>query len=190
QLSRTLAGIEEALRHGLTPVKLNTVVLRPYNVGELSEIARFGLNRGCQVRCLELMPIGSARAIHGEMFVSAREMRARLGEAFSMTALPRRMGQTSRNFAAADGHGTRGIIGLISPQSRPFCAGCTRIRLTSSGRLVACLARGKGPDLRPYLRDASAAARRALGRIVARELAAKAGGGTFRMTPPMAAVGG
>jgi cyclic pyranopterin phosphate synthase len=152
RLSRVLAGIEAARREGLAPVKLNVVVLRGVNDGEVAAMARFGLRRGCEVRFLEVMPIGLARARHGEWFVSAAEVRRRLAGRFGLEPLPAAAGCSSRRFLARGGGGCSGVLGFISPCSEPFCADCRRLRLTSTGRLLGCLARGEGPDLAPILR--------------------------------------
>ncbi len=190
RLRRTLEGIEAALRHGLGPVKVNAVVLRGCNDGEVVELARFGLRNGCQVRFLELMPIGCARPLFSEMFVPASEVRARLEESFSLEPLPCEAGGTSRDFLARDSRGRRGIVGLISAQTQPFCAGCARVRLTSTGRLISCLARGGGPNVRELLRDDSPGTRRALCELVAAELRRKTDRAAFDTIHPMASVGG
>jgi cyclic pyranopterin phosphate synthase len=190
ELSRTLDGIDAALRHGLKPVKINTVAMRPYNEREVVRIARFGLDKGCQVRFLELMPISRARAVFGDLFVPFSGVYARLAQSFCLEPLACEAGRTSRDFLASDASGRRGIIGFISPQTQPFCTGCNRLRLTSWGRLVWCLARGDGPNVKESLRDDSPAATRALCTTIAAQLDRKACRRAFRTTYHMAAVGG
>jgi len=185
-----LAGIDAALAAGLVPVKLNAVVLRGVNDGGAVGLARFALERGCQVRFLELMPIGPARAFHAERFVPAAEVRARLAEAFALRALPHGPGQSSREFLADDGAGRRGTVGFIAPETERFCAGCRRLRLTSTGQVIACLARGQGALVREFLRDDSDSCRRGLVRAVAAALGAKRVRAGFRTPRPMVAVGG
>jgi cyclic pyranopterin phosphate synthase len=190
ELSRTLNGIEAALRAGLTPVKINTVVMRGYNDDELADLVRFALNRGCQVRFLELMPIGCARAEFHRRFVSSFEVRARLAESFDLRPLPYEVGQTSRSFVASDSCDRRGLVGFISPCTQSFCLGCTRIRLTCTGRLVGCLAQGTGRSLGPLLRSDSPQAVRIVNRIVMEALEGKAQRSGFENAMPMAYVGG
>jgi cyclic pyranopterin phosphate synthase len=190
ELRRTLKGIDAALSCGLEPVKINAVVLRPHNFDEVSDIARLALEKGCQVRFLELMPIGCARNIFEEAFVSADEVRARMEESFTLKALPVADGGTSRDFLAHDCHGRRGIIGFISPESRPFCTGCRRLRLTSTGRLIGCLASGNGPSVRELLRSNKPDAGERLIELVDAALRCKAEHSGFKCTPPMVAVGG
>ena len=151
QLARTLAGIDAALAAGLTPVKLNTAVLRGVNSGELVDIVRFALERGCQVRFLEVMPIGPA-AEQRDAFVSSAEVLEMLKGAYSLRPAPGGSDAAARNFLATAPDGREGIVGVISSCSEPFCDGCDRLRLTAAGELVGCLALGEGIDIRPLLR--------------------------------------
>jgi len=188
-LGATLDGLDAARRAGLTPVKLNVTVLRGVNDREVADLARFGLRRGCQVRFLELMPIGVAAAKHRTWFVPAREVRARLQAAFDLAPLPYEAGGTSRNVSARSG-GLSGVLGFIAPCSEPFCAGCRRLRLTATGRLLGCLARSEGTDLRPLLREPPRAGEAELVKAVRRALAVKHTGRRFTEQTAMAAVGG
>lgn len=190
QLGRTLRGIEAALGQELMPVKTNTVVLRGYNDCEVTALARFGLERGCRVRFLELMPIGCARSSFEELFVSTAEVRARLEETFTLQPLIYKAGESSRDFLAWDGQGRRGIIGFISPVTARFCGNCTRLRLTSTGRLISCLARGQGPNVRSLLQSDLPGAAEALLMIVETELDKKRDRLVFDTMRPMVAVGG
>jgi len=189
-LGATLDGIAAACRAGLAPVKLNVTVLRGVNDREVVNLARFGLRRGCQVRFLELMPIGVAAAKHRAWFVPAEEVRARLRAAFDLRPLPYTAGATSRNVAARDADGLSGVLGFIAPMSAPFCAGCRRLRLTPTGRLLGCLARPEGADLRPLLREPAPAGEAELVKAVRRALAVKRKGRRFADQRPMATVGG
>jgi cyclic pyranopterin phosphate synthase len=152
RLERTLQGIEAALAAGFSPIKLNTVVLRGVNLDEVGRIAGFALERGLTPRFLELMPIGCARQFFEREFVSSAEVREALAREYSLSPLPVNPVSSSREFTATGPGRLRGVIGLISSESRPFCAGCDRLRLTSTGTLIGCLARGDGCDLRRYLR--------------------------------------
>ena len=152
ELSRTLAGIEAALAAGLSPVKINTTVLRGVNDGEVLDIAQFGIDRGVPVRFIEIMPLGPAVERHHEWFVPSAEVLDRLSERFDLQRLPRGRMRSTREYRATDAGGGTGIVGMISSCSRPFCAGCTRLRLTASGEVLGCLARGTGRDIRRRLR--------------------------------------
>ena len=151
-LERTLSGIAAAQAAGLNPLKLNMVVMRGENDHEVANLMRFALDHGCQMRFLELMPIGEAAAGFEELFVPTSEVRERLREEFELEALPVDPAGTSRNVSIRDGSGRSAIAGFISPYSEPFCSGCRRLRLTSTGVLIGCLARAEGIPLAPLLR--------------------------------------
>ena len=151
-LERTLAGIDAALRAGFDLVKLNMVVLRGVNDREVVPVARFAFERGCRARFLELMPVGVAAARYDEWFVPSAEVQDRLAAEFELDLLPVEPGSSSRGWRARDRWGLEGIVGFISPCTEPFCAGCRRLRLTASGRLLGCLAQSEGVDVRPLLR--------------------------------------
>ncbi|NIA22343.1 MAG: radical SAM protein, partial [Anaerolineaceae bacterium] len=136
-LPPVLKGLEAALRHGLSPVKLNTVVLAGLNDHEVVDMVRFAIAHGCQIRFLELMPIGCAASACDGLFVSNRILRNRIEDVLSLRPLPRQPGASSRNFLAVDRRGRQTVVGFISPNSEPFCGDCNRLRLTSEGRLIS-----------------------------------------------------
>ena len=185
-----IKGIKATVRAGLAPVKVNTVVLRGCNDDEVCELARFALDHDCVIRFLEMMPIGCARETFHDLFVQTSETRARLEDSFGLKPLAHEPGRSSRDFAAVDSAGRRGTIGFISPNTKPFCRGCTRLRLLSNGRLVSCLARGNGRNVRHLLGEDSPQAVNALLEQVSVALAQKRGYPVFRTLRPMAAVGG
>jgi len=189
-LTRTLEGIDAARRMGFSPVKLNMVVLRGINDREVTDLARFGLERGCPVRFLEVMPIGVAAEHYDRWFVPAAEVAKRLSEAFELRPLPREPGASSRNVLARDGRGHTGILGFISPCSRPFCADCQRLRLTSTGMLLGCLARSEGVDIRPLLKEHPAESDGRLVQAVGEAFRLKRGGRDFGDQKHMVSIGG
>jgi cyclic pyranopterin phosphate synthase len=151
-LDRTLAGIAAAQAAGLKPLKLNMVVMRGRNDDEVGELMKFAIEHDCQMRFLELMPIGEAAARFEDVFVPTSEVQERLRQEFTLEALPVDEADTSRNFIARHHSGRSAIAGFISPYSEPFCQGCRRLRLTSTGVLIGCLARAEGIPLMPLLR--------------------------------------
>ncbi|MCX5676006.1 MAG: GTP 3',8-cyclase MoaA [Planctomycetota bacterium] len=155
-VARAVAGIEAALLAGLEPVKLNMVVLRGINEHEVVDMVRWGLGRGCQVRLLELMPIGAARRDFAERFVPSAEVQEQLAAHLRLRPLPYEPGASSRNFLARDTSGRAGVIGFISPCSEAFCDHCRRLRLTADGRLLGCLAQPQGTDIRGLLAPGAA----------------------------------
>ena len=190
RLRDVLDGVDSALDNGLGPIKFNTVVLRGYNHTRIAEMARWAVSRGCVIRFLELMPIGCAKSMFPSLFVPADEIRKQLAGAFELKAQPYSPGASTRYFEASAPDGAHGLVGLISGQSEPFCSSCRRLRLTSTGKLITCLARGEGPDIRALLRSDAPADRETLKRIVSDELAAKVHRGDFDTTHAMVAVGG
>ncbi len=189
-LQHTLDGVEAALRSGLCPVKLNMIVIRSLNSDEVAQIARFGLDRGCEVRFLELMPLGPAAEHFDEWFVSSAEVRAKLSEAFDLCSEPARPGDSSRRYIARDSQGREGVIGFISSSSEPFCAGCHRLRLTASGQLVGCLAMGNTVDVRSLLRGTQPTAACHLIKAIRTALRLKRNGRVFVTRNPMVLTGG
>ena len=190
ELSRTLAGIESALNNGLKPVKLNTIVLKNANDHEVINIARFGLEMGCEVRFLELMPIGPAAGCFNKLFVSSKDVHACLKTAFDLVGLSVLPGSSSRRFRVNDSEGRQGNIGLISSCTVPFCHECRRLRLTACGRLLGCLALGRGPDLRPWLQQDRLQDEQSLVDVVNETLCLKRNSRSFTTTKDMASVGG
>jgi len=146
RVGTTLNGIEAAIGVGLTPVKLNMVVQRGLNDNELVDTARWGLEVGCVVRFLEVMPIGPLAHVVDEHLVPAAEILDKLSAAFKLVPIRASLGQPAVDYAATSGR-LRGVIGIIAPTTRPFCGRCRRIRVTSRSKLVACLHDNRHFDL-------------------------------------------
>jgi GTP 3',8-cyclase len=152
ELARTLDGILAAQAAGLNPVKLNVVVLRGQNDGEVGDLLNFALRIGCHVRFLELMPVGVAAGQWATNWVGQEEIRARLDQpGLAWTELPWAPQETSRDWRVRDASGCETLCGFISAVTQPFCASCRRVRITADGRLHGCLACNASHDLRPVL---------------------------------------
>lgn len=189
-LENTLAGIAAALRAGLDPVKLNMVVMRGENDHEVAGLVRFAIGHGCQVRFLELMPIGVAATGFRDRFVSSAEVLERLADEFALTELPIDPRSTSRNFVAEDQSGRWTTIGFIPPSSRPFCAGCRRLRLSATGVMLGCLARPVGIPIASLLRSGSDLDAEALVTAVEEALGMKRMDSQFVQPQEMMGIGG
>lgn len=148
EVAEVLRGLAAADAAGFAPPKLNTVVLRDLNDGEVPDIAAWALRRGHEIRFLEAMPIGPAAEGNRRRFIPARQIVAALRSRFRLTALPAKPGETARRYAASSA-GEHGIIGIIAPVTEPFCGSCRRIRLTADGRLFPCLLDSRWVELAP-----------------------------------------
>lgn len=153
-LDAILAGIDAVERAGLTPVKINCVVVRDYNDQDVVDLARFALKRDWHVRFIELMPLGGGQCAQLSLsqFVPSQETKELLeSDLGKLAPLPARSASDeSRNFRA-DGH--TGVIGFISPVSDPYCGDCNRMRLTADGRFHLCLLNDDEIDVRAALRN-------------------------------------
>ncbi len=151
-LARTLAGIDGALASGFSPLKLNMIVMRGINDTEVVDVLRFALQRGCELRFLELMPMGAAKPEFDQRFVPWTETRDRLARVLALNPLPEEPASSARRFAVECPDGSRGAVGFITPWSAPFCSGCNRLRITADGRIFGCLASADGVSVRSALR--------------------------------------
>src|SRR5829696_4660316 len=150
RLDMVWQGIEAADAAGLTPIKLNTVVLKGQNEHEVGDLAALTIDRPWQVRFLEIMPLEGVGDVHDEGLVSSEETQARLEARFgSLTPVETDAADPARLWKIP---GAAGTIGFISPVSEPFCAACNRVRLTADGKLRLCLLRPDEGDLRDVMR--------------------------------------
>ena len=148
---RVLAGIRAAAAAGLGPVKVNCVLLRGFNDSQIEAFAEFSRRENVIVRFIEWMPLEetstdvNARNWTPQSVVSLEEITARLNAWMPLVQLPANAAsETARRYTFADG---RGEIGIIAPVSRPFCGHCSRIRLTSDGKIRTCLFSQSDHDL-------------------------------------------
>lgn len=137
-LDRVLEGIAAAKRAGLTPIKVNAVIVRGHNEDEVADFAAFAREHDIRMRFIEFMPLDSGHDWSREMVVSGREIFRRINERFPLVPLHVKRGsETSSRYRFADG--ARGEIGIIAPVTEPFCGACSRIRLTADGQIRTCL---------------------------------------------------
>jgi cyclic pyranopterin phosphate synthase len=147
-----MEGIWAAERAGLLPIKINAVVMRGHNEEDVVELARLTLDHPWQVRFIEMMPFAGATDLQVSGLVTASEMRERIENALGLLE--------PVNGGALDGEarlyrlpGSMAEIGFIATVSRPFCASCSRARLTADGRLRLCLLREREVDLLTPMRS-------------------------------------
>jgi len=141
-----------AERAGLSPIKLNVVVMRGINDDELADFARLTIDHEWHVRFIELMPVGEMREITWERVVPSEEILDRLVRIAPLTPTPgpARGNGPARYFRFA---GAAGTVGVITPISHTYCGSCNRVRLTADGRLRTCLFGDEEVDLRTPLRE-------------------------------------
>ncbi|MBV9104197.1 MAG: GTP 3',8-cyclase MoaA [Candidatus Eremiobacteraeota bacterium] len=145
-LSRVLRGIDAAIAAGLSPVKLNCVVMRNQNDDELEAFAELTRDRPLYVRFIELMPVEENVALQRDAYVSADEMLERIGKNGKLLPVTGPGGNgPARYYAFA---GAAGAVGVISPLSHDYCERCNRVRLSADGRLRLCLFGDHAIDVR------------------------------------------
>ncbi len=147
---RVLAGIEAAAAAGLSPVKVNMVVRRGLNDGEVLAMAERFRGGGTVLRFIEYMDVGTTNGWLLEDVVPAAEILELIGSRWPLEPLaPTRHGEVASRYRYGDGGGE---IGVIHAVTAPFCHGCTRARLSADGRLFTCLFAAEGHDLRALMR--------------------------------------
>jgi cyclic pyranopterin phosphate synthase len=149
-VARVLRGIDAAVAAGLSPVKVNMVVRRGVNDGCVLAMAeRFRRSRQI-LRFIEFMDVGSTNGWRSDEVVPAAEIHERIAARWPLEPLaPTRAGEVATRYRYRDGGGE---IGLIHSVSEPFCASCSRARLSADGKLFTCLFARRGHDLRAMLR--------------------------------------
>jgi cyclic pyranopterin phosphate synthase len=152
ELEDVWTGIQAAEAAGLTPVKLNAVIVRGYNERDVADLAQLTLDHPWQMRFIEMMPFGDVAGFQQSQVVTAQEMQqqieARLGPLDPVDG--GRLDGEARLYRLP---GAQGEIGFISSVTQPFCASCTRARLTADGKLRMCLLRDYEMDLLKPLRS-------------------------------------
>jgi cyclic pyranopterin phosphate synthase len=150
KLEQVWRGILAAERAGLKPIKLNSVVVRGYNEGDIVDLARLTLENDWDMRYIEVMPLGSIADFQIDSVVPVAEMKARIeGALGTLEPLEWAGRDPARPYRLRGGKGT---IGFISSVTEPFCEGCERMRLNADGRLRLCLLRDDEVDLLTPLR--------------------------------------
>ncbi|MFZ5497766.1 MAG: GTP 3',8-cyclase MoaA [Pseudomonadota bacterium] len=150
-VAKVLAGIEAAARAGLVPVKVNCVVKRGMNDDQIVPLARHFRHTGHILRFIEYMDVGATNGWKLDEVVPSAEVLRRIGEHFPIEPIdPNYPGEVAQRWRYLDGAGE---IGVISSVTRAFCDSCTRIRLSTEGKLYTCLFASSGHDLRALLRS-------------------------------------
>jgi cyclic pyranopterin phosphate synthase len=151
RLKDVVAGLEAARQAGLTPVKVNAVLMRGVNDGQAAELLQFCLDRGYELRFIEQMPLDAQHGWNRDTMITADEILELLSERFGLEPTD----AATRGSAPAESFTVRGgpaTVGIIASVTRPFCGDCDRVRLTADGQVRDCLFARTESDLRTALR--------------------------------------
>jgi len=150
ELENVLAGIDAAVAAGFSPVKINAVIERGVNDDEIVDLARFGRERGVEVRFIEFMPLDATGHWANDRVVGQDEIVERIAEVFPLEQMPARGAAPADRWRYLDGAGT---VGVIPSVTKPFCGDCDRVRLTAEGQFRTCLFATDEFDLREIMRS-------------------------------------
>ena len=148
-LEKVLCGLAAARAAGVTPIKLNTVVMRGVNDTEIENIFEFAVSGGFTLRLIETMPVGARGQDALERFVGLETIRKRLASRYQLIPDILAGAGPARYFRVA---GSNAHIGFITPMSQHFCETCNRVRLSVQGDLYTCLGDEHRYPLRDFLR--------------------------------------
>ena len=149
-----LRGIEAGARAGLK-IKINMVALKGLNEYEIAAMLRWCASQGHDLTLIETMPLGEVEEDRTAHYLPLSDVRSRLEREFRLIPSLARTGGPARYFEV-DGLGIR--LGLITPLTNNFCAGCNRIRVAATGTVYGCLGHDQKVELRELLRSGGAAA--------------------------------
>jgi cyclic pyranopterin phosphate synthase len=144
-----LAGVRASRDAGLWPVKVNCVLMRGFNEDQVVPFGKFAREEGVIVRFIEFMPLEEDRVWSPEVVVTMDEILERMSEYRPLVEIPHEPSETARRYRFDDGIGE---IGIIAPVSHPFCGHCSRIRITSDGKIRTCLFSVWDHDLHELMR--------------------------------------
>ena len=148
-LDQVIDGIDAAIEAGFSPVKVNCVLVRGVNDGELVDFATFGRERGVTMRFIEFMPLDAEEGWTPGTVVPGAEVVAAISAVYPLEPVEVRGSAPAERFRYVDG---RGEIGVIASVTQSFCGSCDRVRLTAEGMFRNCLFAVKETDLRAVLR--------------------------------------
>jgi len=146
---RVLAGIRTSREVSLWPVKVNCVLMRGFNEDQIIPFGMFAREEGVIVRFIEFMPLEEDRVWAPNTVVPLEEIVSRMNEFQPLIEIPHQSSETARRYRFDDGIGE---IGIIAPVSHPFCGHCSRIRITSDGKIRTCLFSAWDHDLHAVMR--------------------------------------
>lgn len=151
ELHRVLAGIEQAVELGFSPIKINTVLQRDVNDKEILKLADFAKNNGHIIRFIEYMDVGNLNGWRMDHVVPAQEIIEVISSKWSIEPIDKNYkGEVANRYRYVDGSGEFGIIASVT---QPFCGDCTRARLSADGKIYTCLFASTGFDIMTPMRE-------------------------------------
>ena len=147
-LDAVLKGIDAALEAGIK-VKINTVALKGVNDSEIPRLIEWAHNKSMDITLIEVMPLGDIDEDRVDQYIPLNAIRDNLEQRFTLNNVPLRTGGPARYAKVKE---TGGILGMITPLTNNFCAGCNRVRVTCTGQIYTCLGHGHKLDLRAAIR--------------------------------------
>lgn len=151
-LDAVLRGIDSAERIGFAPIKINTVLMKGFNDDEALQFARLAVEKRFQVRFIELMPMAT-KLDYGHDFMPASQLIEEISQRYALEQIKNKKNKSDGPARIFKIKGGLGEVGFINPVSEHFCSTCNRMRLTSDGKLRACLLNESEIDLKTALRE-------------------------------------
>jgi len=164
RIEDVFAGIAAAKKAGLTPVKINSVLMRNVNEDEAPKLLAWALSEGLSLRFIEQMPLDAGGTWSREDLITADEIYAQLQNEYTLSPVDDRGSSPAEEFYV---NGTQAIVGIIGSVTRPFCGACDRVRLTSDGQIRNCLFSMGETDLRSIVRNGDLSQEQKQERLVA-----------------------
>jgi len=148
-LDQVLGGIQAGLDAGLK-IKINAVALKNGNAAEIPEMMEWAHGKGMDMTLIEVMPMGEVSENRFDQYLPLSEVKEKLAERYTLTDTPLKTGGPARYVKVKE---TGGILGMITPLTNNFCAGCNRVRVTCTGQIYMCLGQSDRVDLRAAIRS-------------------------------------
>ena len=146
-------GIDEAIKAGMSPIKLNVVAMRGVNDDEIESLIDFAIDKGIDIRFIETMPIGNAGIEASAQHISEKELLSKITQHLKGKLTPIASSKTDGPASSFKIDNTQSSVGVISAVSNHFCQTCNRVRLTAKGDLILCLGQEDSISLKDAVRS-------------------------------------
>lgn len=150
KFDKVISGIKEARKVGLTPIKINTVIMKGVNDSEIDRFINMAIENGLIIRFIEFMPSGDKVKLQNSHYVSNKNLFKEINKKYILDSKNSFENSPSKTYKIKN---SKAKVGFISPISNHFCSNCNRLRLTASGKLRPCLSSDKEIDLSSYINN-------------------------------------